>query len=143
MQKTKIKPRILNSEGSIKSNSFLTNLFLNQRFLAIIGLVFLVLIIFPLARTYSQKRIVEKEINDVKNQISDFESANQGLKEMITYLNSDQSLEEEARLNLNLKKSGEQVIVINSDVSKASTSSLVEPSKNKSNLAKWRDYFFN
>ncbi|MHB8904112.1 MAG: FtsB family cell division protein [Patescibacteria group bacterium] len=143
MQKSKIKPRILVSADKTKSNSFLTNLFSNQRFLAIIGLVFLVLIIFPLARTYSQKRAVEKEINDVKKQISEFENTNQDLKEMINYLNSDQSLEEEARLNLNLKKSGEQVVVINDIGNKVTTSSLVAPAKNKSNLAKWRDYFFN
>ena len=143
MQKTKIKPRILNSGQTIKPNSYFTSLFSNQRFLAIIGLVFLVLIIFPLAKTYSQKRVVEKEISDVKKQISDFETANQDLKEMIAYLNSDQSLEEEARLNLNLKKNGEQVVVINDGNSNASTSSFIVPSKNKSNLAKWRDYFFN
>lgn len=141
MKKSRIKPRILNSEGISKSNSFFALLFANQRLLAIIGLIFLVLIIFPLARTYSQKRMVEKEISDVKKQISDFESTNQDLKEMIDYLNSDQSLEEEARLNLNLKKSGEQVVVINNGEAQASTSSLLLPSK-KSNLAKWRDYFF-
>jgi len=142
MQKSKIKPRILNPDGLKKSNSFFTNLFANQRFLAIIGLIFLVLIIFPLARTYSQKKMIEKQISDEQKQISDFESANQDLKEMITYLNSDQSLEEEARLNLNLKKSGEQVVVINDGSGQASTTSLIAPSK-KSNLAKWRDYFFN
>lgn len=141
MKKSRIKPRILNSEGTAKTHSFFTDLFANQRFLAIIGLVFLVLIIFPLARTYSQKRMVEKEISDVKKQIADFETANQDLKDMISYLNSDQSLEEEARLNLNLKKSGEQVIVINDGAASASTTSLMTPSK-KSNLAKWRDYFF-
>ena len=142
MQKSKIKPRILNSEGLKKSNSFFALLFANQRFLAVIGLIFLVLIIFPLARTYSQKKVIEKQISDEQKQISDFESANQDLKEMITYLNSDQSLEEEARLNLNLKKSGEQVVVINDGSGQASTTSLIAPSK-KSNLAKWRDYFFN
>lgn len=143
MQKSRIKPRILNPSNKTKSESFFTDLFLNQRFLAIVGLIFLVLIIFPLARTYSQRRAVEKEITDVKKQISDYESVNQDLKEMISYLNSDQSLEEEARLNLNLKKSGEQVIVINDGINKASTSSLIAPSKTKSNLAKWRDYFLN
>ena len=75
MQKSKMKPRILVSPEKTKSNSFFANLFLSQRFLAIIGLVFLVLIIFPLARTYSQKKAVEKEISDVKKQISEFESA--------------------------------------------------------------------
>ena len=143
MKKSKIKPRIINSEGAPKSNSFLNNLLSNQRFLAIIGLVFLVLIIFPLARVYSQKKMVEKEINVVKKQITDYESANQDLKEMITYLNSDQSLEEEARLNLNLKKSGEQVFVINDMTAQSSTTSLIAPADKKNNLAKWRDYFFN
>jgi cell division protein FtsB len=142
MSKRKIKPRILNSGEKPKKHSFFGDLFLNQRFLAIIGLTFLVLIIFPLARTYSQKRIIEKEISDQQKQITDFENTNKEMTDMIAYLNSDQSLEEEARLNLNLKKSGEQVVVINDNSSEASTSSLITPSK-KSNLAKWRDYFFN
>ena len=114
----------------------------NQRFLAIIGLVFLVIIIFPLARTYSQRRLVEKEIEDVKGQIAAFTDQNQQLTDLINYLQSDQSLEEQARLNLNMKKPGEGVVVIEDKNVNADDVSTV-PNESGSNLIKWWRYFFD
>lgn len=143
MVKQKFHPRILAAEQSSKSSNFFYRLVSSQRFLAIVGLVFLIMIIFPLAKTYSQRRVVEKEIADVQKQIHDFESQNQELKEMITYLQSDQSLEEQARLNLNLKKPGEQVLVV--EEKKSPVSNLEDSSSlaSSSNLLKWWRYFFN
>lgn len=115
----------------------------SQRFLAIIGLVFLVAIIFPLARTYSQRRLIEREIADVRNQISEFESQNQQLKDLVSYLQSEQSLEEAARLNLNLKKPGEAVVVIEGKSGRLTPPAPAASSTESSNLVKWRQYFFN
>lgn len=143
MVKQKFHPRILAAEQSSKSTNFFYRLVTSQRFLAIVGLAFLFIVIFPLAKTYSQRRLVEKEIADVQKQIDDFESQNRNLKDMIAYLQSDQSLEEQARLNLNLKKPGEQVLVIEEKkplVSGDDGSATTAPS---SNLAKWWHYFFD
>jgi cell division protein FtsB len=117
--------------------------FSSQRFLAIIGLVFLVVIIFPLARTYTQRRLVEKEIDDVKKQIAEYESQNQQLKELATYLQSEQSLEEQARLNLNMKKPGEAVIMIENIDNRAVAASASSTAEKIGNLAKWWRYYFN
>ena len=143
MTKDKIHPRVLNAVTDKSSHNFFYRLVSSQRFLAIIGLVFLVVIIFPLAKTYSQRRLVEKEITDVQNQIANFENQNQQLQELIAYLQSDQSLEEQARLNLNLKKPGEEVVVVENKKLKineinASSTVVVE-----SNLSKWWHYFFD
>ncbi len=138
-----LHPRVLNTGGPSKPNNFFYRLVSSQRFLAIIGLVFLLLIIFPLAKTYTQKRMVENEIDGVKKEISDFEKTNQELKDMITYLESDQSLEEQARLNLNLKKPGEKVIVIEQPKITASTSETNNATEGENNLAKWWHYFFD
>ena len=143
MDKTKIHPRIISARIEPKSDHFFLRLVSSQRFLAIIGLVFLVAIIFPLARTYSQRRLVEKEISDVKSQISEFENQNQQLKDLIAYLQSDQSLEEQARLNLNLKKPGEAVVVIEGKSSRTMAPQVTASSTESSNLAKWWQYFFN
>lgn len=142
MDHKKIRSRLASDGSNLKSDNIISRLFNNQRFLAIIGLIFLIIIIFPLARTYSQRRLVEKEINTVKSQISDYENQNQQLKDLIVYLQSDQSLEEQARRNLNLKKPGEQVIVIES---KASPSANIVSSSTEaiSNLKKWWHYFFS
>jgi len=143
MDKTKIHPRIISARIEPKSDHFFLRLVSSQRFLAIIGLVFLVAIIFPLARTYSQRRLVEKEISDVKSQISEFENQNQQLKDLIAYLQSDQSLEEQARLNLNLKKPGEAVVVIEGKSGRTMSPPATASSTEEGNLAKWWQYFFN
>ncbi|MFA6994902.1 MAG: septum formation initiator family protein [Patescibacteria group bacterium] len=143
MIKNKIRPRNFNGGPDSISHSFFYRLVSNQRFLAIIGLVFLVVIIFPLAQTYSQRRLAEKEVQDVKNKISNYEIQNKQLEDLITYLKSDQSLEAQARLNLNMKKPGEAVIVV--EDKKVSTMNIAASStdESRSNLVKWWRYFFN
>jgi cell division protein FtsB len=138
-----IHPRILSAGQLPRPDNFFYRLFSSQRFLAIIGLVFLLLIVFPLAKTYTQRRVVEQEINGVKKEISDFESSNQEMRNMITYLQSDQSLEEQARLNLNLKKPGEKVIVIEEAKTSTSTIDINKNTTPGSNLTKWWHYFFD
>lgn len=140
---SQINPRVLGAGDLPKPNNFFYRLFSSQRFLAIVGLVFLLFIIFPLARTYTQRRLVENEINGVKKEISDFESTNQELKDMISYLESDQSLEEQARLNLNLKKPGERVIVIEPAKNGSTTDDLNKNTTLESNFLKWWHYFFD
>ena len=143
MIKNKIHPRALNPRLDPSAHGFWYRLVSSQRFIAIIGLVFLVLIIFPLAKTYSQRRLVEKEISDVKGQISDFEKQNQQLKDLIAYLQSDQSLEEQARLNLNLKKPGEGVIMIEDKKANINEILATTTDSTGSNLVKWWRYFFD
>jgi cell division protein FtsB len=126
-----------------KPNNSWYRFFSSQRFLALIGLVFLVVVIFPLARTYSQRQLVEKEVADVKKQISEYESQNQQLKDLALYLQSEQSLEEQARLNLNLKKPGEAVIVIEDAKNNVISTNASSSEENVSNLTKWWRYYFN
>jgi len=143
MLKRKLNPRRLASGGLPKPSNFFYRLVSSQRFLAIIGLVFLLIIVIPLAKTYSQRRLIEREIEDVKQEISDFENKNQELKEMINYLESDQSLEEQARLNLNLKKPGETVVVVEENKTLANQVGSEEFSRRNGNFFKWWQYFFN
>ncbi|MFA6194675.1 MAG: septum formation initiator family protein [Patescibacteria group bacterium] len=135
------RPRVA-SFGTKPNNSWY-RFFSSQRFLALIGLVFLVVVIFPLARTYSQRQLVEKEVADVKKQISEYESQNQQLKDLALYLQSEQSLEEQARLNLNLKKPGEAVIVIEDAKNNVISTNASSSEENVSNLTKWWRYYFN
>ena len=143
MQKHKIRPHVLSAGQQHKPDNFFYRLFSSQRFLAIIGLVFLLLIIFPLAKTYTQKKLVENEIDGVKKEISNYESTNADLKDMVTYLQSDQSLEAQARLNLNLKKPGEKVIVIEDQKISTSSDDMNNATQDESNFIKWWHYFFS
>lgn len=121
-------------------SSFVNRWFANQRAFAIIALVFLLLLLIPLAKNYSRKRLVEQEIADIQQEINDFESKNKELKGMIDYLQSDQSLEEQARLNMGLKRPGETVAVIQGEAL-----GVITPAREETvalpNWQKWWQYF--
>jgi cell division protein FtsB len=142
MVSDKIKPRGFHTDQADHHNNIFYRLFSNQRFLAVIGLVLLLLIVLPLARTYSQKRVIENEINGVQKEITQFEKDNQDLKEMLSYLQSDQSLEAQARMNLNLKKPGETVVVIENQGDVKNSDDVQNNEEEASNFKKWFNYFF-
>lgn len=142
MANYKIQPRVLSAGDLPKPNNFFYRLFSSQRFLAILSLTFLIVLLFPLAKTYTQKKLMEKEISDIQEEIAVYQKTNQELKEMISYLESDQSLEEQARLNLNLKKPGEKVIVIDDSKNSVDTGISTTTGEIVSNFTKWWRYFF-
>jgi cell division protein FtsB len=120
-------------------------LFKSQRFLTVVLLFLLIAIFFPIARQYSQNREIEKEINDMKQQVAQYQSQSQDFNQMISYLQSDASLEEQARLNLGLKKPGEQVAVVSypetaTAINGSSTNTVTGQS---SNWQRWVKYFLN
>ena len=81
---------------------------------------------------------------DIKAEIEQFDKEEIGnLEEMIKYLNSEQSVEAQARLNLNLKKPGETVVVIEKEENKLSQEEVnLKHQAPESNLLKWWQYFF-
>lgn len=144
MARTQISPRSFSAGHSDNQKNFFYRLVTSQRFLAIIGLFLLLIIAIPLAKTYSQKKLVEKELSELQASIAQFEQENSELQEMIKYLESDQSLESQARLNLNLKKPDESVVVIeraDDSVSQLEGSDAANQDK-RSNFKKWQEYFF-
>jgi len=130
-----------------ENKNFISRILYSQKFLALVGLVLIVLISFPLARSISKRYQIDKEIKDLDKEITDVETKNKDLKQLINYLESDQFVEEKARLNLGLKKQGENVVVIK-DTALANSSSTPggggeDSSRNFSNTKKWWNYFFN
>jgi len=116
----------------------------DQRFLALVGLAIIILISFPLAKNISRRYKLNKEIQGLGKEISDLETRNKDLKQLISYLESDQFVEEKARLDLGLKKEGESVVVIQENPADASKASNEENAKkeNLTNFDKWWNYFF-
>ena len=64
------------------------------------------------------------------------------LLEVVNYLQSDASLEEQARLNLGLKKSNESVVVVDHQNVKTSSSTTTEAEDRTTNWRRWINYFF-
>ena len=120
---------------------FWANFWASQLLVTCLGLGLLVLVAVPLLKNYAKQRAVNNEVEGIKKEIADFESKNKDLSEMLQYLQSKDSLEEQARLNLGLKKPGEKVVVI-SESSIASSSATSSEDVETGNLVKWWRYFF-
>lgn len=114
---------------------------MSQRFLAIVFVIMIVAISFPLVRSVSQRKMIEQEIADMKKDNEAYRSKSQELKEMIDYLQSDISLEEQARLNLGLKKPNEDVIVVNRQKASETASTIEEKDSRVANWLRWIHYF--
>ena len=129
-----------------RRGKFFSKIIYSPKFLALIGLGLVVLISFPLAKNVSKRYHLSKEIKELDKEIAEFESKNKDLKELITYLESEQFVEEKARLNLGLKKEGEKVAEIKDDNFATTASLLAENQGNLGtffNLRRWWNYFFN
>ncbi len=136
--------------------NLLTQFLLNQKTLALVGLAVIVLISFPLAKNISQRYKISQEIKELEAEINNLENQNTNLKEFMDYLESDQFVEERARLNLGLKKEGEEVAVISNESSETQNNAnkeedaaagifgieKEEPAKPVGNPRKWWRYFF-
>lgn len=123
-------------------------------FLLLLGFIWLVL---NAVDVYYKKYKINKQIEDLRAQIASAEKSNQQISEMINYLGSQSFLEKEAREKLNMKKPGEEVVIIEPQKEQATSTQEVlpgkneteknnnltqEPPKSESNLAKWWKFFF-
>ncbi|MFH1744936.1 MAG: septum formation initiator family protein [bacterium] len=124
-------------------------LFMKQASVAIVCLVIAVAIGAPLVKKVNKQRAVNKEIRELEEEIKELEGKNSELKTFLEYLDSDQYIDEQARLNLNYKKTGEEVAVItgleNAENSLKNSNTKAEDSEAKgsiSNPQKWFKHFF-
>lgn len=111
----------------------------------LVGFFILVLLFFPLFNKISKKNNLNNEIKDLNAEIERLEGGNKKLKNMVAFLESDEFTEEEARLNLNLKKEGEEVVVIKTRNEEKQGTHLVKNLEinKKNNIKNWLNYFFN
>ena len=123
-----------------------------QAILSIVGFLIIVLISIPLAKNVSKQYRVNKEIDSLRSEITDLGSKNSQLKDLISYMQSDQFVDEKARLNLNYKQPGESVVVVNDKTSEQSdekkfgsvnvdTSKDYQALSENNNFKKWSKYF--
>lgn len=130
--KTYIKP---------SKRGFWLNFFSSQRFVAIIALSLLALVIWPLAKNQNRQEAIDREIEAVKEEIVKYENKNVELERMLDYIQSNSSAEEQARLNLGLKKPGETVLVVQESASSSGGADALG-GRTDSNFSHWLRYFF-
>mgnify|MGYP001764503730 CR=1 FL=1 len=109
----------------------------------VLSLLVLGAVAFPLLKSYSREQVADQEIKEIERQIKESEEKNMALKEMLAYLDSDQAVEDKARLSLNYKKEGELVVVIQDQTGAQGLPYGASAPADISNPVKWFHYFFN
>ncbi len=116
--------------------------FSSQKFIAFLALIFLVLLSFPLAKSYSRRLVADKEIEAMRDKIAEYEKTNQELQELLNFTYSEESIEDYARSSLNLKKPDEGVVIIQKNEEVNNLEKEENLSTSSSNLSLWFSYFF-
>jgi cell division protein FtsB len=97
---------------------------------------------FVTVELYIQKKQVDSEVRRLQSQAQTLTHDNQQLSELIKYLDTPEYKEREAREKLNLKKAGEEVVVLPSE-SELNAQVAGSATDSRSNPSKWFSYFFN
>lgn len=118
--------------------------FFGSRWFLVTAFVVAVLVAFGYARAYYQDYKIRQEINSLQEQVKKLEHKKLESMEILKYVISDAFVEEKARTELNLKKPGENVLVLkNQDGDeKIEENSPVEKTL-LNNPIKWWYYFLN
>lgn len=135
-----------------RKRNILIKFFTSQIFITLALLVILIVLAIPSFRNYQQRRSVDQEVNALKEEIAQAEAQNNDFRKMVEYLESEQFVEEQARLKLGLKKPGENVVVIQEQTPQTDllTEKTIDdqPLINEqtmrlvNNFKKWIDFFF-
>ena len=118
-----------------------SNLF---KFFILILILILIGVITAGVKESYRKYQISREATGFKKEIESLKEENELLSNLLNYLNSEKSLEKEARLKLNLLKEGEKLVIIVPDKKTDSENQLLEDAKNEqaSNFEKWWEYLF-
>ncbi len=131
----------------IVSKKKIHSIALNRKIITLIGLIIIILISVPLAKNITKRYRISQELKELNNEITELENKNKHFKELMAYMESDEYIEEQSRLNLGLKKEGEDVVVVqdniagilNNEQNRGETPKFQELA---SNPGKWMAYFF-
>ncbi len=116
--------------------------FFSSRLFLILALICAILIAFGYARAYYQDYKIRQEINALQDDVKNLEHKKLESMEILKYVTSEAFVEEKARTELNMKKPGEKVMIIKSqvEVEKKETGEPVEKHL-LNNPIKWWYYF--
>jgi cell division protein FtsB len=97
-----------------------------------------------LGKEYRRELQIQKEIDSLKNEIESFEKDNYKLSRLVELYKTEEWKEVEARKRFNMKKEGENLIIITEpdDSSGKVLSAKIDSNKSLPNYKKWWNYFF-
>lgn len=123
--------------------------FFGSRLFLIIAIIILALVALSYARAYYQDFKIRQQITALQAEVKQLEKKKLESMEILEYVTSDAFVEEKARTELNMKKPGERVIVIDDsslleippvDISQDLATNAVANTQ-LSNPMKWWYYF--
>lgn len=113
---------------------------LKSKLISILLLVAFSAVGFITFQLYLQKHEVDSEIKKLQVKADDLNKNNSELSELVKYFNTNEYSEREAREKLNLKKPGEEVVVLPKNDS--DSGQVASAQTNGFNPIKWFNYFF-
>lgn len=118
--------------------------FTSSKFFIFILILILIGVITAVTKESYRKYQISKETAGFKEEIESLKKENELLSNILDYLNSEKSLEKEARLKLNLLKEGEKLVIITPDKKTDSENQSLKDIQEtqSSNFKKWREYLF-
>lgn len=115
--------------------------FYNSNVFIIILSLFLIFSLFKVGKELIKRHAINQEIGDLNKQLTAVSQEKDKLKDLISYLETDKYVEEQARLQLNLSKPGEKRIDLTSDQNNQVTE-MSNTEEDLTNWRKWFNYFF-
>ncbi|HBU07186.1 MAG TPA: hypothetical protein DEB09_03820 [Candidatus Magasanikbacteria bacterium] len=126
-----------------QEQSFVRRFFASRMFL-IVAFVIAVLVALGYARAYYQDYKINQEIEALQTQVKSLEHKKLESMEILKYVTSPEFVEEKARNELNMKKPGENVLVIDGLVESNKTKQTGPVENNDlNNQTKWWYYFIH
>lgn len=116
--------------------------FFASRLFLILSLVVAILIALGYARAYYQDYQIKEEIRELEQEVGRLETKKLESLEILKYVMSDAFVEEKARTELNMRKPGEQLVVIDREEQNITVDDDAKKEMPFSNPHKWRLYFF-
>ena len=111
----------------------------NSNIFIIVLMLLLVLSVLKVGKELARRHQINQEIATLNEELIKSQANQEKLESLITYLKTDQYIEEQARLQLNLSKPGEKRIDLSGGDDLLETEQINQG--DLSNLQKWFDYF--
>jgi len=116
--------------------------FTSSKFFIFLLILVLIGVVAATTKESYRRYQINKKVAEFKKQVELLKEENQTLSNLIDYFSSEQSLEKEARIKLNLLKEGEKLIIIGSEKGTDSRNQSLEDIKKTedSNFEKWWEW---
>ena len=115
--------------------------FLHSKYSLFILFVVFLLLVIALGRESYLNYQTNQEIKELQKKIEELKKNNVEMAEMEKYFQSEEFLEKEARLKLNLIRDGEKLIIIKEEENDLVDDEEKEDSEKIPNFRKWLKYF--